>query len=66
MYNRRKGGRYVCMEMTGFVLRHRRLLLKVTPLLVLAFIWLWFLIAVYVIGSYSDALNSLFGWELLA
>jgi len=54
------------MEMTGFVLRHRRLLLKVTPLLVLAFIWLWFLIAVYVIGSYTEVLNSLFGWDLLA
>jgi hypothetical protein len=54
------------MEITGLVYRYRRLILKAAPLLVLALIWLWFAIAILVIGSQGVSLNSLFGWGFMA
>lgn len=53
------------MEISGFVSRYSRLCLKLAPLLVLALIWLWFMIAILVIGSIDEPVKALFGWEAL-
>jgi hypothetical protein len=54
------------MGITGLVNRYRRLILKAAPLLVLALIWLWFVIVVLVINSQDVSLRSLFGWGFTA
>jgi hypothetical protein len=54
------------MEITGLVNRYRRLILKAASLLVLALIWLWFMIAILIIGSQDVSLRSLFGWGFMA
>ena len=54
------------MEITGLVYRYRRLILKAAPLLVLALIWLWFMIAILVLDSRGLSLRSLFGWGFMA
>ncbi len=54
------------MGITGLVNRYRRLILKAAPLLVLALIWLWFVIVVLVINSQDVSLRSLFGWGFMA
>lgn len=48
------------MDITGLVYRYRRLILKVAPLLVLALIWLWVLIAILIIGSQDISLRTIF------
>lgn len=53
------------MEISGFVSRYSRLCLKLAPLLVLALIWLWFMIAILVIGFIAGPVEALFGWEAL-
>lgn len=50
------------MEITGLVFRYRRLVLKAAPLLVLALIWLWVMIAILIIGSLDMSMQSLF-WQ---
>jgi hypothetical protein len=54
------------MEITGLVNRYRRLILKAAPLLVLALVWLWFVIAILIIGSQDISLRSMFGWGFIA
>jgi hypothetical protein len=54
------------MEITALVNRYRRLILKVAPLLVLALIWLWFVIVILVVNSQDLSLRSLFGWGFMA
>jgi hypothetical protein len=54
------------MANTGLVNRYRRLILKAAPLLVLALIWLWFVIAILIIGSQDVSLGSLFGLGFMA
>ena len=54
------------MEITGLVYRYRRLILKTAPLLVLALIWIWFVIAILVASSQDLSLRSLFGWGFMA
>lgn len=66
MYNCSECCRYGRMEITGLVYRYRRLILKAAPLLVLALIWLWFVIAILVAGSQDLSLRSLFGWGFMA
>ncbi len=53
------------MANTGLVNRYRRLILKSAPLLVLALIWLWFVIAILIIYSQDVSLKSLFGWGFM-
>jgi hypothetical protein len=53
------------MEITGFVSRYSRLCLKLAPLLVLALIWLWFMIAVYIIGACGVPVEALQWWDAL-
>ncbi|OPY28714.1 MAG: hypothetical protein A4E28_01379 [Methanocella sp. PtaU1.Bin125] len=39
--------------------------LKLAPLLVLALIWLWFMIAILVIGAVVGPVEALFGWSAM-
>ncbi len=54
------------MEITGLVYRYRRLILKAAPLLVLALIWAWVMIAILVVSSQNISLQALFGWNFMA
>jgi|AGTN01.3.fsa_nt_gi hypothetical protein len=54
------------MDNTGLVSRYRRLILKAAPLLVLALIWLWFVIAILIVNLQDVSLRSLFGWGFMA
>ncbi len=65
LYNRSRGCRYRQMELTGLVYRYRRLILKLAPLLVLALIWAWVMIAILVVGSQDISLRTLFGWGFM-
>ena len=61
-----QGLRVESMELTGIINRYRRLGSKMAPLFVLALIWLWFLIAILIIGAHGASLASLLGWDFTA
>ena len=54
------------MEITGLVDRCRRLGAKAAPLLVLALIWLWFVIAILLAGAGGEVLKTLGWWDVMA